>query len=152
MADARLAASGLGGRSRRRGAGRASGLTAARRRPHLDLDPPGATTSRELTPSRRNVETLLPDCERSALQVFVAFPPKGDSDPLRHEQSEPLLAAAGALRSEARRRLENGTEVKRQPAPADDERARIVRFCGGRHKAERRFQFDRAPICSWTAL
>ncbi len=61
----------------------------------------------------------------------VAVPPKRDSHALRHEQSELLLAAAGALRSEACRGLESGMGVKRQPSPADDERARIVGFCGG---------------------
>ncbi len=49
----------------------------------------------------------------------------------RHEQSKPPLAAAGALRSETRRGLESGMGVKRQPSPADNERARIVGFCGG---------------------
>ena len=52
------------------------------------------------TLSPRNVETLK-RCPTAgtALRVLVAIPPKCDNCALRHEQSELLLAAAGALRS-----------------------------------------------------
>jgi hypothetical protein len=62
-----------------------------------------ATLTRDTTTDRKTLPRFHQIAPRARHQTDVVFPPKSDSQALRHEQREPLLAAAGAARSPLRR-------------------------------------------------